>query len=614
MTQLQHAQLHYNETGTPVSDLFDDVYFSNDNGLLETDYVFLQQNQLPERWFTHPRRYFHIFETGFGTGLNFLLTWQKFRQAQAAGASVDRLYFSSFEKYPLTPVDLAKALSAWPALAELSAQLVEQYPAAQPGPQRVVLDQGRVVLDLWLGDVNQLMPQVPLHNQADAWYLDGFAPSKNPDMWQDSLFQGMFRLSKAGCTVATFTSAGLVKRGLAAAGFNVSKIKGYGHKREMLTARHPVDDSAEAPTEKSVMVVGAGVAGLLTSFMLQRKGWSVQVVCADAEAGAGASHNRQGALYPNLHSQYDLMTALSSQSFSYASRFYPQLQQQLCFAADWCGVLQLACTPELMLRQQKIATRPSTLYRPLSAQAASEQAGVALPFAGLFFPQGGWISPKQLCQTLAAYLQQSGVQIHYQSRVLAIDGQQLHTETASYQAKHIVLATGAELKQLWPVDALPQRQVRGQVSHVEAPTMQPLKTVLCHKGYITPAFEGLHCVGATFDREEPNAVLKDSDNDANLALVDQVLQQPSWFRQVHLHSAKAGLRATVPDHLPLVGASHGLWTLGALAARGLTWGPLLADSLTALLCQEPVPLSLEQLQALHPNRFKGCADATDPGC
>ena len=235
MQVIKSAQIHYNEQGTPVSDLFDDVYFSNESGLEETRYVFLQQNGLPERWAQHQASFFHIIETGFGTGLNFLLAWQHFRlhRQQQSAALCQRLYFSSFEKYPLQLADLRQALQSWPALKELAEQLLAQYPLALPGCHRLQFEQGNVTLDLWLGDVHDSMPQLPVQNQADAWFLDGFAPSKNPQMWQPELFQQMARLAKKGTTVATFTSAGLVRRGLQDAGFSVRKIKGYGRKREM---------------------------------------------------------------------------------------------------------------------------------------------------------------------------------------------------------------------------------------------------------------------------------------------------------------------------------------------------------------------------------------------
>lgn len=177
---LQNAKLSWNDAGTPISDSFGDVYFSNDNGLLETRYVFLNQNNLPARWQTHDRDLFVIAETGFGTGLNFLATWQAFKQYQETTThkKVSRLHFISFEKYPLTQSDLKQALTAWPELAQLSEKLVNAYPYIVPGCQRVRFDNGSVVLDLWLGDVNELIPQV-FSRQMD-WLMPGIWMASHP--------------------------------------------------------------------------------------------------------------------------------------------------------------------------------------------------------------------------------------------------------------------------------------------------------------------------------------------------------------------------------------------------------------------------------------------------
>lgn len=237
--ELKHATLNWNENGTPVSREFDDVYFSNENGLEETRYVFLAGNQLPERFTDCTEQRFIVAETGFGTGLNFLTLWQAFRQyrQQNPTAHLTTLRFISFEKFPLQQQDLIQAHQHWPELAELSAQLDHAWSQQQhSGCQTFEFDEGQVELELWFGDVHHSLPQLKTRyqNKIDCWFLDGFAPSKNPDMWQDSLFEQMFDLTKPSGTFATFTAAGFVRRGLQSAGFQVTKRKGFGHKRDML--------------------------------------------------------------------------------------------------------------------------------------------------------------------------------------------------------------------------------------------------------------------------------------------------------------------------------------------------------------------------------------------
>ena len=230
MTESSRAQLDWDEQGQPLSRQFGDVYFSRASGLEESRHVFLRHNRIAERCAAlESDGRLVIGETGFGTGLNFLCAWQAFAEQAPAGA---RLHFVSVEKYPLGQDDLRRALALWPELAPFSTPLLEQYAGIQPGFQRLLFDGGRVVLTLLVGDALECLPQ--LEAQVDAWFLDGFAPAKNPQMWTPELFAQLARLSAPGASLATFTCAGTVRRGLIAAGFRMEKVKGFGHKREML--------------------------------------------------------------------------------------------------------------------------------------------------------------------------------------------------------------------------------------------------------------------------------------------------------------------------------------------------------------------------------------------
>lgn len=223
-----HVTWRPNENGQPqpYSSLFNDVYFSSDDGLAETNYVFLQGNILAERFNTLDQ--FTIIETGFGTGLNFLCAAQLWLSIAPAQAT---LHFISVEKHPLSLHDLVKALQLFPSLQPLAAHLIAQYPQIL-SEKTISLFNQRVKLTLMIGDASQCLSG--FQHKADAWFLDGFAPAKNPDMWGETLFAQMARLSHTQTTFATFTSAGAVRRGLQAAGFKINKCAGFGKKREML--------------------------------------------------------------------------------------------------------------------------------------------------------------------------------------------------------------------------------------------------------------------------------------------------------------------------------------------------------------------------------------------
>jgi tRNA 5-methylaminomethyl-2-thiouridine biosynthesis bifunctional protein len=614
--QISNAKIHFNDQGTPVASDFDDVYFSNDGGMAETDYVFLQQNGLPQRWQTHNKPAFHIIETGFGTGANFLLSWLRFREhkQQFAAARCQRLYFSSFEKFPLSHADLRRALAVHTELQELCQLLLNAYPLAVAGCHRLKFDDGSVILDLWFGDVNALLPQ--LDAPVDAVYLDGFAPGKNPDMWQDSLFNGLAALSQNGTSVSTFTAAGIVKRGLQQAGFTVSKIKGFGRKREMLTACFTTAEPLSQPAPTQVIVVGGGIASVCTALALQQRGVAVHLICEDNMVAQQASQNRQGAVYPNLHANLTDDSQLHVQAFLYARQFYQYWHSRgLDFAMDWCGLLHLASNKLLQQRQQKLidnALWPAQLVQAVDADTATELAGVALQHSGIYIPLAGWLNPQQFCQQAVAWLQQqASFRLSLNCSLTAVTaaangGWLLQTTAGELNTNSLVLACGSKLAEFAQTARLPVNKIRGQVSHVQNSAMASLKTVLCHKGYITPGWQELHCVGATFDRTATEAFVSEQDNTENLQLVNDQLNQPDWFANSKAVSAAAAFRATVPDHLPLAGGmaeQPGLYVLGAMGARGIMLSPLLAELLACQLCNEPVPLSRQLIGKITALRY-----------
>ncbi|ELY4776443.1 bifunctional tRNA (5-methylaminomethyl-2-thiouridine)(34)-methyltransferase MnmD/FAD-dependent 5-carboxymethylaminomethyl-2-thiouridine(34) oxidoreductase MnmC [Cronobacter turicensis] len=653
---IQPASLTFNNEGTPVSRDFDDVYFSNDDGLEETRYVFLNGNQLPERFMTHPRDSFIVAESGFGTGLNFLTLWQAFAAFRDAhpDAALQRLHFISFEKFPLTPADLASAHAHWPELAPWAQQLQAQWPMALPGCQRVLLDDGRVTLDLWLGDINALVDTLDdTHNrQVDAWFLDGFAPSKNPDMWTPGLFAAMARLARPGGTLATFTSAGFVRRGLIDAGFNVMKRKGFGRKREMLTGALSVDvpPPVRAPWyarrpasgDKDVAIVGGGIASALLALALQRRGWQVTLYCEDDAPAQGASGNRQGALYPLLSHHDAALAAFFPAAFTFARRLYDALP--VSFDKEWCGVTQLGWDEksQTKISQMLELGLPESLARGVDSDTVRERSGVETGCGGIEYPQGGWLCPAQLTAGVVTLAQAHGLRVHYGHRVSA-----LHPENGGWrldfasgaQARHavLVLANGHQLSGFPQTETLPVYPVGGQVSHIPTtPGLGALRQVLCYDGYLTPQnpANGMHCIGASYHRGVSEMRYQEEDQQHNRQRLIDCLPAAAWTQDVDISAgdARCGVRCATRDHLPMVGnapdyaatlrdyatLSHhasapetvapapvleNLFVLGALGSRGLCSAPLVAEILASQMNGEPLPLDGATLAALNPNRL-----------
>ncbi|KAA8996963.1 bifunctional tRNA (5-methylaminomethyl-2-thiouridine)(34)-methyltransferase MnmD/FAD-dependent 5-carboxymethylaminomethyl-2-thiouridine(34) oxidoreductase MnmC [Affinibrenneria salicis] len=655
---IRQAELSWNEQGTPVSQQFDDVYFSNQDGLEESRYVFLLGNRLPERFSAHPRDRMTIAETGFGTGLNFLALWQAFRRFRAAqpGAALRRLHFISFEKFPLSQTDLTAAHARWPELADLARQLRAQWPLPLPGCQRLLLDRGEVVLDLWFGDVNQLLPQLDdsLRQQVDAWFLDGFAPAKNPDMWSGELFDAMARLCRCDGTFATFTAAGFVRRGLQQAGFSVDKVKGFGQKREMLNGVLPQTLSAppDAPWYQraaagrtgDIAIAGGGIAGVLTALALLRRGASVTLYCRDERPAQGASGNRQGALYPLLNNRHDALARFFSTAFAFARRQYDQLAAQgLDFEHQWCGVSQLAYDEKSRRKVGAVldADWPADLVQAISAARLSEANQLTLTADGAHYPQGGWLCPAELTAAALELARTQGLTVRMNCAVRRFDagqdgaGWRLQLSDGS-TARHdaLILATGHQLAD-WPQTRhLPCYPVRGQVSHVPTrPAFGQLRHVLCYDGYLTPVSprHQQHCIGASYQRGQVDSGLRAIDQQENRQRLINCLPDAAWAGEIDVSAgeARCGIRCATRDHLPLLGnVPHyertlnayaqlhrsgaqaasapiypDLFMIGALGSRGLCSAPLAAEILAAQLFGEPLPLDRETLAALNPNRF-----------
>lgn len=655
LTPVEHAQINWNEQGTPVSRAFGDVYFSNDNGLEETRYVFLDGNHIPPRFADHPRDLFIVAESGFGTGLNFLTLWQAFDRfrSEHPTAPLQRLHFISCEKFPLTHADLVAAHAHWPELQPWAEQLQQQWPQALPGCQRVLFNGGEVTLDLWLGDINALIHTFDdsLNRQVDAWFLDGFAPAKNPEMWTPELFAAMARMARPGGTLATFTASGFVRRGLQEAGFSMQKRKGFGHKREMLIG--VLEQAPEIPhsqpwylrpaTEsQDVAVIGGGVASAVLALALLRRGWRVTLYCADEAPALGASGNRQGALYPLLNQHDPALATFFPAAFGFARRLYDQLPVE--FEHSWSGVLQLGWDAKSAdkIAQMLNMQLPQQIAYGVNKEEAEQLAGVDVGFGGIFYPQGGWLSPSQLTSNLLEQAQTQGLRVHWRHRVTQLERNEenwtLHfSEPSSVTHQNVVLANGHALLEIEQSQALPVYAVAGQVSHVPTnPALGQLQTVLCYDGYLTPVSPnfGTHCIGASYHRGDTTTDFRADDQQENRQRLINCLPDSALAQQIDVsdNQARNGVRCATRDHLPMSGSApdydatlaqyadlpeqraaggdvtaapmhKNLYVLGALGSRGLCSAPLAAEVLAAQISGEPQPLDAATLAAMSPNRY-----------
>lgn len=667
---LDCAEISWLDDNTPESSLYQDIYFSRQQGLSESRYVFLQANNLTERWQQldpSNNSVFTIGETGFGTGLNFLASCQLWMTTAPAK---HRLHFISVEKHPLRKPDLIKALASWPELEPFSSQLIDQYPVLVPGHHPIHFNHGRITLHLLLGDACECLQQLLdtehrefVHSfgaKVDAWFLDGFAPTKNPDLWQPQLFRIIGQLSRTGSSYATFTAAGDVRRGLAAEGFSVEKLPGHGHKREMIhgqfiappklpgtkpkkpTAPWALPPHAPSQQAATVAIIGGGLAGLQSAYAMARRGWQVTLLERHGGLAQGASGNAQGMLYTKLSPQAGTLNQFTLSSYLYALQFYRQLASEGVLQPgqfDFCGLLQLSGNDQGFEKLQRAFKQLPELVEFLGADQASEVAGIRINGPASFFPASGWISPPALCQQLAAH---PNIELRYHSQALALEHRQQQWQVLDAEGKPltssdvVIVANSHDALHFQQTAHLPLKSIRGQTTTIASDgALQNIRTVICHEGYLTPAMDGQHTLGATFDNRDSCVDIRNQDHQRNLHSLHRAIPDcfPDGVEQLASEDlgGRVGFRCNTPDYLPLAGAAPrqqqflddyatlrknahsdiitpgsyypGLYLNLGHGSRGLSSTPLCAELLAALICQEPRPLPRKLWEALSPGRF-----------
>ncbi|HYC34948.1 MAG TPA: bifunctional tRNA (5-methylaminomethyl-2-thiouridine)(34)-methyltransferase MnmD/FAD-dependent 5-carboxymethylaminomethyl-2-thiouridine(34) oxidoreductase MnmC [Usitatibacter sp.] len=614
MVSLPTAPLERTPEGIPYSSEFRDIYHSADGGLAQSRHVFLGGNGLPQRW--RSRDAFVVLETGFGIGLNFLAAWDAWR---ADAQRPRRLHFVSVEGRPFGASDLKSALDPLPELQALAGALVAVWPPPLGGFHRLHFDGGNVILTLLLGDAARLLPQ--LVGRADAFFLDGFAPSKNPAIWSPEVVRELARLAARDATVSTWTVAGGVRSALADAGFHIEKRAGFGAKREMLVGRMAGGtipglhaNSAGGPDNhkkhRHAIVVGAGLAGILVAERLAARDWQVDLVDARPERSVPAV----GLVRPVANLRDAVNAQASRAAFLYALQHFRALQHD-GFHLQWdrCGVLQLAADHDEERRFEAIVAsqgHPAEFLRHVDATLAAEIAGRAVRGGGWWFPTGAWVSPGSLG---IASLARAGRAVR---RLTGRAVDRLEREGGAWRALDaegrviaesptVVLANAADAKRVLPEARLSLSAVRGQVTYLPAAPGRSLGVIVSGTGYVAPLEGGGHVIGASYQHDDSDASVRASDHRENLARAESML--PGFTEGVHPISLEGwtGFRATVPDRLPIFGASavEDVHVAAGLGSRGLLWAPLGAELLASHLSDEPLPLGRDLAGAISPKRF-----------
>lgn len=638
MTESRDPEISWRDGGVPASGRFGDIYYSAEDGLAESRYVFLQGVGAPGIWAGRPR--FTIGELGFGAGLNFAATCDLWRKTAGQGA---RLHYVAVEGFPMSSGDLSQALQGFPEVARAASPLIEGWPSRRQG-FHLLRFQGGVTLLVIFEPVERALED--LSARIDAWFLDGFAPAKNPEMWSPRVMELLAARSAKGARAATFTAAGAVRRALVDAGFAVTRRPGFGAKRDSIHAVFegrgdpidPIDEAAwfhgPAPLSSNphVAVIGAGVAGASAAAALASEGAAVTVHDALGAIATGASGAPSGVVQPRPLADGSPAAQFFAAAYGYAAAVYDR-NDPLCLRR---GVLVLGRDGGDLERYKRLP-----FGQALSADEVNDAAGAAVNVPGVLFGDGGVLDAASACRGLLRDIPTVlGARIESLART---GGGWRLRDTAGrvYEADAVVLAGGMDTLLLSGDAGLGLHANRGQVSlHRAAPGLRGLKCVLTFGGYLTPPVPGpggepIQVLGGTFARiddwrGDDRRAARTEDHARNMAKL--------WGRLPDMAASLGplaggwtGLRATTPDRLPLAGPAPdteafkaaapphrrggaltgapaaacqpGLFVLSGLGSRGFLTAPLCGEILASRICGTPLPVPASVAPLLHPARF-----------
>jgi len=652
--KIENAWLRWIDSNLPFSRYYKDIYYSSENELGESQHVFIAGSELSVQWreMADQDSSFTIAEIGFGAGLNFLQTCQLFRETQY---KPDRLHYIGFEKYPLSCGDLARVHSRWPSLAKLSEEFRISYSDHSRGCHRLHLD-NEILLDLHFGDTLSELANLPSHRLIDAWYLDGFAPRLNPEMWQPQLFHEIANRSKSGATLTSYSVAGNVRRNLQAAEFVVEKRPGHARKRNMLFASqkgvqgstskaassHPtsagksIGYTAHNAYSRSALIIGAGLAGCSMAHSLSRRNWQIKLVDQASQAASGASGNAQLALRCRLFQSESELAQFYLQSFLYAQRQLHQFTKHSNLNFHNCGVLQLVGA--MNKRKDLDARRLQQLYdkqvmQVLDIKAASKLANSQLTEAAYYFPLGGWVDGSLLCNL---YLEHPNIELITDQNIISLkqddnqwqlldkDGQEIA------RAPIVVIANGYKASGFEQTSQLPLQSITGQSTIIDTTAQSlSLATVVCGIRTVFPAKDNQHNLSASYRRGIVDGTVKAEDDRQNLEGAQACFERDYLSRAIQ--SAQISVRCNAKDNYPVVGKvpnvavvqdhflsrtrfretkkihnGHyfsGLYISAAHGSTGLATCPLSSEYLASMINHEMSPFSHELMNTLDPMRF-----------
>lgn len=639
--------MKFNEQGIPFSLDYQDTYYSVSGPVEESKYVFIQANQLEHRW---QDKNFTIAEIGFGFGLNFLTSchaWLTNRRNR------HQLHYISFEKHPVSKDDMLQCHKNLGIESDLSSMLCENYPLPVRGFHRIHLNQQNIYLTLIHGDALEYLPEASF--EADCWYLDGFSPSKNQELWSQDIAHEVYRLTRPGGTFSTYSAASQVKNNFRKAGFSINKHPGFHNKREMLTGicdkkqqkpdfHHREKSWFNIPSvpvkEKQITIIGAGLAGICIAAAMARRNWHVTVIDKHPHPAREGSGNKNAILMPRLSIDHDTQSQITLSGYLYSLGYFQTIKKLIPdFHWQQCGAIQIPRDQKQQQRMRQLIEQeniPDDLLRPVDKEQIKILCGCDCADDGWYIPLAGWTAPEEICHNLLD-IYKDNIEFIGNREVSSIDDHNNGWSVLDKQnheismSRYLVIANASnatEFRQTRWCRIFPKR---GQVTYLSktSSNIHPLK-IICSDAYITPEIEDQYVLGASFVTADRSLEVRESEHRDNIARVKKMIPsfEPDNSETI---DGRAAIRAVSQDRLPIVGpvakadefyqqfaeaaqgATHmrygspvyyrGLYVATAFGSRGLAWIPLCAEIMAGMINDEPLPVGKSLINSIHPNRY-----------
>jgi len=581
------------KNNTLFSEEFDDLYSSAKGAVAECNHVFIKGNNLNERFENlGENSKFYIGEIGFGIGINFLTTCKSWLDHTKQNQVLE---FYSFDKYLFRLSDFKTLNVSCPDLKEYISELERNYPRNIQGAQKISLFGGRIILNLIIGEIDNTQEYIKLMDKVDAWYFDGFSPSKNPDLWSIKLFKCIHKSCHENTTFSTYTSSGLVKNNLTESGFNHSRAMGFSDKRHML--KGTVDTQLKKNTSNTkVAVIGSGIAGCVLSYTLAKKGIEVDLYEKSDSICSGASSHELLVTYPRLSAHDTAFGSFTLHSYIFATNFYKQLKTD---AWKKTGVIILNHDAATEKRQSSLLEKRADgeIYRYIDPDEASEISGIDIKLNGLIYEDAGYILPEEMCKFL---IESPKINIFTSSHIKSIKKNRevfnLNIGEKKFEYQNVCLCAGSETANIVDIDGISIK--RGQVTHIESlDNVSRIKLPICAKGYISPRVNNIHLVGSSYSDSE-DTDLSEEEHLYNLNNLKLVIDE-----EMNVITGQTGHRAVSKDHMPVVGMKDGIYINTCHGSRASVTAPISAEIIASMIVDEAPPLMGRELESLSPERF-----------